>query len=205
MTNPTTRWPGMHAGAVRGANGEKMFPNHWAIFCSTIREVLEKYHPESGALICWFRKSSHYRSAINYSEDNLKESKGGPPRPGPLERSFTMRLKGLAAAPAAGGELSSSGSGAAMETTYTVRKPVRAVRYGPAKSTASRSPIWMRRQVWRRACVSGGKPSFAELDLDNLPCAQVLKAGLCAGGVELPDQAALAGACRQELESSPRP
>ena len=39
----------------------------------TIRDVLEKYHPE---VVRYLLVSSHYRSAINYSEDNLKDAKG---------------------------------------------------------------------------------------------------------------------------------
>jgi len=38
----------------------------------TIREVLERYHPE---VVRYFLLSSHYRSPINYSEDNLREAK----------------------------------------------------------------------------------------------------------------------------------
>ncbi|TNE87539.1 MAG: cysteine--tRNA ligase, partial [Gammaproteobacteria bacterium] len=46
----------------------------------TIREVLKKYHPE---VVRYFLLSSHYRSPINYSEENLIEAKGG------LERFYT--------------------------------------------------------------------------------------------------------------------
>ncbi len=61
----------MHAGAVR-IDGEKMSKSLGNFF--TIRDVLEKYHPE---VIRYLIVSSHYRSAINYSEDNLIESKAG--------------------------------------------------------------------------------------------------------------------------------
>jgi cysteinyl-tRNA synthetase len=61
----------MHAGAVR-VDGEKMSKSLGNFF--TIREVLKKYHPE---VIRFLIVSSHYRSAINYSEDNLIESKSG--------------------------------------------------------------------------------------------------------------------------------
>jgi cysteinyl-tRNA synthetase len=40
----------------------------------TIRDVLEKYHPE---VVRYLIVSSHYRSSINYSEENLIESKAG--------------------------------------------------------------------------------------------------------------------------------
>jgi cysteinyl-tRNA synthetase len=61
----------MHAGAVR-VDGEKMSKSLGNFF--TIREVLKKYHAE---VIRFLIVSSHYRSAINYSEDNLIESKSG--------------------------------------------------------------------------------------------------------------------------------
>ncbi len=61
----------MHAGAVRVDN-EKMSKSLGNFF--TIREVLEKYHPE---VVRFFLISSHYRSPINYSEENLVEARGG--------------------------------------------------------------------------------------------------------------------------------
>ncbi|MFA5631003.1 MAG: cysteine--tRNA ligase [Porticoccaceae bacterium] len=72
----------MHAGAVR-VNDEKMSKSLGNFF--TIREVLEKYHPE---VVRFFLVSSHYRSPINYSEDSLIEAKAG------LERLYTA-LRGL--------------------------------------------------------------------------------------------------------------
>lgn len=56
----------MHAGAVRVDN-EKMSKSLGNFF--TIRDVLKKYHPE---VVRYFLISSHYRSPISYSEDNLK-------------------------------------------------------------------------------------------------------------------------------------
>jgi cysteinyl-tRNA synthetase len=61
----------MHAGAVR-VNGEKMSKSLGNFF--TIRDVLKKYHPE---VVRYLIVSSHYRSAINYSEENLIEAKAG--------------------------------------------------------------------------------------------------------------------------------
>ena len=58
----------MHAGAVR-IDGEKMSKSLGNFF--TIREILEKYHPET---VRFFLLSSQYRSSINYSEDSLKEA-----------------------------------------------------------------------------------------------------------------------------------
>lgn len=58
----------MHAGAVRVDN-EKMSKSLGNFF--TIREVLEKYHPE---VIRWFLLSSHYRGHINYSDSGLEQS-----------------------------------------------------------------------------------------------------------------------------------
>jgi len=79
----------MHAGAVR-VDGEKMSKSLGNFF--TIRDVLEKYHPE---VVRFLIISSHYRSPINYSEDNLIEAKAG------LDRFFqTLKAyKGVEAAP----------------------------------------------------------------------------------------------------------
>lgn len=59
----------MHAGPVR-VDGEKMSKSLGNFF--TIREILEKYHPE---VVRFFLLSSQYRSGINYSEDSLKGAK----------------------------------------------------------------------------------------------------------------------------------
>jgi cysteinyl-tRNA synthetase len=81
----------MHCGMIR-INGEKMSKSLNNFF--TIRDVLEKYHPE---VVRYLLVSSHYRSAINYSEDSLKDAKSA------LER-FYNALKGLPVVPVAGGE-----------------------------------------------------------------------------------------------------
>ena len=86
----------MHAGAVRVDN-EKMSKSLNNFF--TIRDVLEKYHPE---VVRYFLLSSHYRSPINYSEDNLIEARQG------LER-FYFALQNFAdVAATAQSELESS-------------------------------------------------------------------------------------------------
>ncbi|MDG9855615.1 cysteine--tRNA ligase [Pseudomonas nitroreducens] len=95
----------MHAGAVR-VDGEKMSKSLGNFF--TIREVLEKYHPE---VVRFLLVSSHYRSPINYSEDNLKEAKGA------LERFYTA-LRGLPQVAAAGGEEFVERFGAAMDDDF---------------------------------------------------------------------------------------
>ncbi len=61
----------MHAGAVR-VDGEKMSKSLGNFF--TIRDVLEKYHSE---VVRFLLVSSHYRSPINYAEDNLIEARAG--------------------------------------------------------------------------------------------------------------------------------
>lgn len=95
----------MHAGAVR-VDGEKMSKSLGNFF--TIREVLEKYHPE---VVRYLLVSSHYRSPINYSEESLKEAKGA------LER-FYNGLKGLPEAAPAGGEAFVERFGAAMDDDF---------------------------------------------------------------------------------------
>ncbi|MBU1861049.1 MAG: cysteine--tRNA ligase [Gammaproteobacteria bacterium] len=95
----------MHAGAVR-VDGEKMSKSLGNFF--TIREVLEKYHPE---VVRYLLVSSHYRSPINYSEDSLKEAKGA------LER-FYNALKGLPKVSAVGGEAFVERFAAAMDDDF---------------------------------------------------------------------------------------
>lgn len=73
----------MHAGAVR-VDGEKMSKSLGNFF--TIRDVLKKYHPE---VVRFLIVSSQYRSAINYSEDNLIESKSGLDRFYQTLKSYT--------------------------------------------------------------------------------------------------------------------
>ncbi|WP_148863128.1 cysteine--tRNA ligase [Marinobacter fonticola] len=58
----------MHAGAVR-VNKEKMSKSLGNFF--TIREILDKYPAE---VVRYFLVSSHYRSQVDYSEDNLMEA-----------------------------------------------------------------------------------------------------------------------------------
>ncbi|GGE59712.1 cysteine--tRNA ligase [Streptosporangium jomthongense] len=58
----------MHAGAIR-VNKEKMSKSLGNFF--TIREILETYPPE---VVRFFLVSSHYRSQVDYSEDNLAEA-----------------------------------------------------------------------------------------------------------------------------------
>lgn len=59
----------MHVGFVN-VDGEKMSKSLGNFF--TIREVLEKFHPE---VIRYFITTSHYRSPINFSDAALRESK----------------------------------------------------------------------------------------------------------------------------------
>ncbi|MDF3936074.1 cysteine--tRNA ligase [Pseudomonas citronellolis] len=101
----------MHAGAVR-VDGEKMSKSLGNFF--TIREVLEKYHPE---VVRFLLVSSHYRSPINYSEDNLKEAKGA------LERFYTA-LRGLPEVEAAGGEAFAERFTAAMDDDFNTPEAV---------------------------------------------------------------------------------
>ena len=95
----------MHAGAVR-VDGEKMSKSLGNFF--TIREVLEKYHPE---VVRYLLVSSHYRSPINYAEDSLKEARGA------LER-FYHALKGLPQVSPDGGEVFVERFNAAMDDDF---------------------------------------------------------------------------------------
>ncbi|MFC0712063.1 cysteine--tRNA ligase [Azorhizophilus paspali] len=95
----------MHAGAVR-VDGEKMSKSLGNFF--TIREVLEKYHPE---VVRYLLVSSHYRSPINYSEDSLREARAA------LER-FYNALKVLPAAQPTGGDAYVARFNAAMDDDF---------------------------------------------------------------------------------------
>ncbi len=64
----------MHCGFVR-VDDEKMSKSLNNFF--TIREVLKVYHPE---VIRYFLLSSHYRSPVNYSEENLNNAKASVAR-----------------------------------------------------------------------------------------------------------------------------
>lgn len=87
----------MHAGAVR-VDGEKMSKSLGNFF--TIRDVLEKYHPE---VVRFLLVSSHYRSPINYAEDNLIEARAG------LERFYGALRDYAAVAPTPLAQLQGSG------------------------------------------------------------------------------------------------
>ncbi|MEC6795801.1 cysteine--tRNA ligase [Photobacterium sp. S4TG1] len=82
----------MHSGMVM-VDREKMSKSLGNFF--TIRDVLNHYDPET---VRYFLMSGHYRSQLNYSEDNLKQARSA------LERLYTS-LRGLdTAVEAAGGE-----------------------------------------------------------------------------------------------------
>ncbi|MFC5705456.1 cysteine--tRNA ligase [Aeromonas eucrenophila] len=81
----------MHSGMVM-VDKEKMSKSLGNFF--TIRDVLAHYDAES---VRYFLMSGHYRSQLNYSEDNLKQARAA------LERMYTA-LRDLAVVPAAGGE-----------------------------------------------------------------------------------------------------
>ncbi len=82
----------MHSGMVM-VDREKMSKSLGNFF--TIRDVLQHYDAET---VRYFLMSGHYRSQLNYSEENLNQARAG------LERLYTS-LRGLdLTVPAAGGE-----------------------------------------------------------------------------------------------------
>ncbi|WP_305829218.1 cysteine--tRNA ligase [Photobacterium leiognathi] len=82
----------MHSGMVM-VDREKMSKSLGNFF--TIRDVLNHYDPET---VRYFLTSGHYRSQLNYSEENLKQARSA------LERLYTS-LRGLdTSVEAAGGE-----------------------------------------------------------------------------------------------------
>jgi cysteinyl-tRNA synthetase len=82
----------MHAGAVR-VDGEKMSKSLGNFF--TIRDILAQYDAE---VVRFLLISSHYRSAIDYSQESLKEARAG------LDRLYTA-LRDHAGVAAASPEL----------------------------------------------------------------------------------------------------
>ncbi|WP_087026026.1 cysteine--tRNA ligase [Thaumasiovibrio subtropicus] len=81
----------MHSGMVM-VDREKMSKSLGNFF--TIRDVLNHYDAET---VRYFLMSGHYRSQLNYSEDNLNQARSA------LERLYTS-LRGLDHVEAAGGE-----------------------------------------------------------------------------------------------------
>nr|WP_086940214.1 cysteine--tRNA ligase [Thaumasiovibrio occultus] len=81
----------MHSGMVM-VDREKMSKSLGNFF--TIRDVLAHYDAET---VRYFLMSGHYRSQLNYSEENLNQARAS------LERLYTA-LRGLAAVEAQGGE-----------------------------------------------------------------------------------------------------
>ncbi|HHQ4701637.1 TPA: cysteine--tRNA ligase [Aeromonas hydrophila] len=81
----------MHSGMVM-VDKEKMSKSLGNFF--TIRDVLAHYDAET---VRYFLMSGHYRSQLNYSEDNLKQARAA------LERMYTA-LRDLPAAATAGGD-----------------------------------------------------------------------------------------------------
>lgn len=86
----------MHVAPLR-VDGEKMSKSLGNFF--TIRNVLEKYHPE---VVRFFLISSHYRSPINYSEESLIEARTG------LERFYAALRDYTTVAPADLSEIANS-------------------------------------------------------------------------------------------------
>lgn len=88
----------MHNGFVQ-INEEKMSKSLGNFF--TVREVLRRYQPE---VVRFFILSSHYRSPLNYSEENLEHARSSLTRlytalrglekgDGPIDASFERRFK----------------------------------------------------------------------------------------------------------------
>lgn len=82
----------MHSGMVM-VDKEKMSKSLGNFF--TIRDVLAHYDPET---VRYFLMSGHYRSQLNYSEENLKQARSA------LERLYTALRGTDRSVPAAGGE-----------------------------------------------------------------------------------------------------
>ncbi len=99
----------MHNGFVR-VNAAKMSKSLGNFF--TVREVLAKFKPE---VLRYFILASHYRSPLDYSDQNLHAAKSA------LD-GYYLTLRGLAPAPALGGEEFAARFHAAMEEDFNTPK-----------------------------------------------------------------------------------
>ncbi len=104
----------MHAGAVR-VDGEKMSKSLGNFF--TIRDILAQYDPE---VVRYLLISSHYRSAIDYSQQSLQEARSG------LDRLYTALRDHADVEPANRGQLETSAFhdrfNAAMDDDFNTRE-----------------------------------------------------------------------------------
>ena len=132
----------MHSGMVM-IDKEKMSKSLDNFF--TIRDVLGHYDAET---VRYFLMSGHYRSQLNYSEENLKQARTA------LERLYTALRGTDADAAPAGGEAFEARFREAMDDDFNTRKPTRRCSIWRARLTASRVKTWRRPTAWRRNCVS---------------------------------------------------
>ncbi len=127
----------MHAGAVR-VDGEKMSKSLGNFF--TIRDILAQYDAE---VVRYLLISSHYRSAIDYSQESLQEARSG------LDRLYTALRDHADVAPATREQLGASAFHdrfiAAMDDDFNTREAlavlfelVRAINTSDDESVARR-------------------------------------------------------------------
>ena len=95
----------MHNGFVR-INEEKMSKSLGNFF--TVREILERYRPEE---VRYFILTSHYRSPLNYGDEQLDNARAA------LTRFYTA-LRGLPQAEPAGGEAFATRFNEAMDDDF---------------------------------------------------------------------------------------
>ncbi len=95
----------MHNGFVR-INEEKMSKSLGNFF--TVREILERYRAEE---VRYFILTSHYRSPLNYGDEQLDNARAA------LTRFYTA-LRGLPAVAAAGGEVFAARFNEAMDDDF---------------------------------------------------------------------------------------
>jgi cysteinyl-tRNA synthetase len=116
-------------------NGEKMSKSLNNFF--TIRDVLDKYHPE---VVRYLLVASHYRSAINYSEDNLRTPRAH------WSASTTRCAACRAWRP--GGEAFVERFTTVMNDDFGTPKPAPCCSRWCARSTACARAISRRRPAW---------------------------------------------------------
>lgn len=132
----------MHSGMVM-IDKEKMSKSLDNFF--TIRDVLGHYDAET---VRYFLMSGHYRSQLNYSEENLKQARTA------LERLYTALRGTDADAVPAGGEAFEARFREAMDDDFNTPEAYSALFDLAREVNRLRVKTWRRLTAWRRNCVS---------------------------------------------------
>lgn len=131
----------MHTGMVM-VDREKMSKSLGNFF--TIRDVLKVYDAET---VRYFLMSGHYRSQLNYSDENLNQGRAA------LERLYTA-LRGLPVVAAAGGEAYVERFRAAMDDDFNTPEAYSVLFDLAREVNRLKGEGRPRRRHWRGVCAS---------------------------------------------------